>query len=118
MNSRSTNPDAKITVRFLETQEGGRKSDVVASNYGCPLMVDGEAFDCRFLPFQEDVYHLGRTYEIPIKFLSPDLALSHLSVGVRITLWEGKTIAAGTILWLRDRSQVRHAVRTETATAL
>lgn len=61
MNARSKSPDARIAVRFLETQEDGRKSDVTAGSYGCPLIVAGEAFDCRFLPGQEAVYHLGST---------------------------------------------------------
>lgn len=102
----SVNPDARIVVRFLKPEESGRKADITILNYGCPLMVGGEGFDCRFEATDESVYHLGNTYDIPVKFLSPELALARLSVGQQITLWEGKTIAEGVIRWLRDKKTI------------
>lgn len=96
-------PDANIRVRFFPEAEGGRRTDVTACEYGCPLLVDGQGFDCRFMPTTETVYSLGQEYEIPIKFLSPEMALPLLSVGRKISLWEGRPIAEGTITWVRKQ---------------
>jgi hypothetical protein len=42
-------PDAIVEVRFKTTAEGGRRRPLSGAEYfGCPLFVDGEAFDCRF----------------------------------------------------------------------
>ena len=98
------NPDAFITVRFKTTAEGGRQGAIVIPerpeyHYGCPLFVDGEAFDCRLL-ITGQTLQLGETYELPIKFLNPDLAVSKLSPGKLVTLWEGKDIATGKVVRL------------------
>ena len=95
-------PDAVIEVRFKTTAEGGRQGAIVIPEhseipYGCPLFVDGEAFDCRLL-LKGRTLELGGTYELPIAFLCPDLALPKLSVGKAVTLWEGKEIGTGKIV--------------------
>jgi len=41
---------------------------------------------------------LGETYELPVKFLNPDVALRKLSAGKSVTLWEGKDIATGEVV--------------------
>jgi hypothetical protein len=41
---------------------------------------------------------LGNTYELPIKFLNPSLALPKLSPGKAVKLWEGKDIAIGNVV--------------------
>jgi len=94
-------PDAIIEVRFKTTAEGGRQGNIVIAEipYGCPLLVDGEAFDCRLLLMGQTLA-LGETYELPIKLLRPDLALPKLSAGKAVTLWEGKEIATGKVIRL------------------
>jgi len=92
-------PDAVIQIRFKTTAEGGRRSDVASNVYGCPLFVDGEGFDCRLL-LRDQTLHLGETYEVPIKFMNPDLILPKLVPGKSITLWEGKEIATGKVVRL------------------
>jgi len=94
-------PDAWICVRFLSPTEGGRKTDISVRAYGCPLLIDGQGFDCRFMATTEAIYHLGHEYKIPIKFLSPELALPLLSIGKKINLWEGRIIAEGTVTWIQ-----------------
>jgi len=97
-------PDVIIKVRFKTTAEGGRQGAIVIPNcmehqYGCPFFVEGEAFDCRLLIAGETL-KLGETYELPVKFLRPDLVLPKLSVGTSVTLWEGKDIATGQVVRL------------------
>ncbi len=89
--------DATIRLRFKLTKEGGRKSAVSGEYFSCPLMVDGEAFDCR-LDLRGKTLELGQTYDVAIKFLRPDLALASLGIGKAVTLWERKIIATGTVL--------------------
>jgi hypothetical protein len=98
---RNRTPDAIIEVRFKTTGEGGRQNNIVIAEtpYGCPLFVDGEAFDCRLLLTGQTLV-LGGTYELPIKMLRPDLALKKLSTGKTVSLWEGKEIATGKVVRL------------------
>jgi hypothetical protein len=89
-------PDAYIEVRFRTTEEGGRKSPVVGAFYACPMFIDGEGFDCRLF-IKGLKLNLGSYYEVPLKFLNREMALSRLSVGKIVTLWEGRDVADGKI---------------------
>lgn len=97
------NADIYIKVRFKTSEEGGRKTSVKRKTalgpdfYGCPLMVDGTAYDSRLLIEDREI-ELGKYYEIPVKFLDKDLALPNLAVGKNITLLEGKEIANGQVI--------------------
>ena len=97
-------PEAVIRVRFLSTEDGGRESPIVGDKYGCPLMVNEEGFDCRFVLNKHSHFELGEVYEIPVKFLNPELALEALQEGAKITLWEGKVIARGMVIKILDAS--------------
>ncbi|WEF35480.1 hypothetical protein [Pseudoduganella chitinolytica] len=88
--------DALITVRFLSPEEGGRAQPASGRTFGCPLFVDGEGYDCRLL-LDGLVLQPGQQYELPVKFLRREHAEERLRIGAPITLWEGKTIASGTI---------------------
>jgi len=95
-------PDIFIEVRFKTAAEGGRQTAITIpehadSHYGCPLFVDGEGFDCRIL-VKGRTLELGQTYELPIKFLFPNLALPKISVGKSVKLWEGTDIAVGKVI--------------------
>lgn len=92
-------PDAVIKVRFKTTAEGGRQGPIVIAQrpYGCPLLIDEEAFECRLLINAQTLY-LGETYELPVKFLNSDLVLPKLSPGKAVRLWEGKDIATGEVV--------------------
>jgi hypothetical protein len=95
-------PDIFIEVRFKISAEGGRQTAITIPedadcHYGCPLFVDGEGFDCRLL-VKGMTLELGQTYELPVKFLCPDLALPKMLMGKSVTLWEGKHIAVGRVV--------------------
>lgn len=100
-------PDIYIKVRFKTSEEGGRKTSVKRKThlgpdfYGCPLMVDGKAYDCRLLIGDKEI-ELGKYYEIPVKFLDKDLALPNLAVGKSIVLLEGKEVADGEVTKICD----------------
>ena len=97
------NPDIYIKVRFKTSEEGGRqtslkcKTELGPDFYGCPLVVDNKAYDCRLLIGEQEI-ELGKYYEIPVKFLDKDLALPNLAVGKSITLLEGKEVANGQVI--------------------
>jgi hypothetical protein len=93
-------PDVIIEVRFKMASEGGRQGDILGGEfYGCPLFVEGEAFDCRLL-LSGRTLQLGETYELPVKFLNPALVLPKLLPGKSVKLWEGKEIATGKVVRL------------------
>ena len=69
--------DAHINVRFRTTEEGGRKKSIIGDVYACPLIIDGKTYDCRLLIKGLELKR-GVFYEVPIKFLNKNLALSKL----------------------------------------
>jgi hypothetical protein len=88
---------AVIRVRFLSASEGGRSTPINAASYGCPLLVDGKAFDCRFVLDRKVEFEVDRLHRIEVAFLSPEAARQALRPGQGIELWEGKVIAAGVV---------------------
>jgi hypothetical protein len=48
-------------------------------------------------PVLIDELELGKYYEVPVIFLDRDLALTNLSIGKNIILWEGKEVASGSL---------------------
>ncbi|MET2467342.1 hypothetical protein ABXT21_25470, partial [Ralstonia sp. SM1864_UCD524_TZ4] len=96
-------PDAIIKVRFFTTAEGGRNTAVEGQFYACPLFVEGEGqgFDCRLL-LEGQRLELGSTYEVPVKFLYREPALSKLAVGKHVLLWEGRDVAKGQVIKIAD----------------
>lgn len=96
-------PDIYVRIRFKTAFEGGRLTDLQPSQfkhtdyYACPLFIDGKAYDCR-LKIDKMTIELGKHYELPVKFLNKGLVKSHLSVGKKVVLWEGKEIGNGVIV--------------------
>ncbi len=92
-------PEIEIEVRFLLESEGGRKNPVTGDPYpyGCPMIIDGKAHDCRLL-IGNKILELGKPYEVPVKFLNKDLALPKLFIGKSVVLWEGKNIATAKVI--------------------
>ncbi len=97
-------PDALLEVRFLTTDEGGRASPIEGDCYGCPLIVNGFGFDCRFVLEGARRFELGGTYQIGVKFLCAESALKELQEETEISLWEGQTIAEGNVIKLLTTS--------------
>ena len=100
MDSKYRTPDVLIKVRFLLSKEGGRETNVDGTtfDYGCPINIDGQYFDCRFIGNEKKSFNLGEWHDIYIKFLSSELAMPHFTVGKHISLWEGKVIAEGIVV--------------------
>jgi hypothetical protein len=86
-------------VHFLPTAEGGKTVTIPASagHYSVPMCIDVEFFDVRLKPFVPQDISPGDTLDVEMQFLFPGLALLRVSVGTTFTLWEGRTIASGTV---------------------
>lgn len=93
-------------IRFFPASESGRKGDILAISYGCPVFFEGvealshHGYDCRIL---FDEYgrgaSLGETvHAVPMIFLSPDEVFSNVGVGTTFRLWEGGVIAHGVVV--------------------
>jgi hypothetical protein len=92
-------PDLVARVHLYRTEEGGRGNTITGGRFGCPLVYDGEAFDCRILLGQGGASLApGQTADVFIKFLRPDLIKPRLQAGSRFKLWEGKDFADGEVL--------------------
>lgn len=64
--------------------------------YSCPLAVGGENFDCRL--YYPDRVLRGETYDLPVRFLSPEMALEKMRPGSAIQLLEGRVVADGVVV--------------------
>ena len=89
-------PDIYIKVKFRTTLEGGRKTPLTGDFYACPIIIDNKAYDCRLL-IEGMTLELGRSYEVPVKFLNKDSIVPKLIIGKHIILWEGKEVADGQV---------------------
>ncbi len=91
--------DAIIDVCFKTPEEHGRQTAVTGDYYSCPFIVDGEAFDCHLL-LSGHPLELGKTYQVPVKFMNWSLVRARLSEGKSFILWEGKDVATGKVVCL------------------
>jgi hypothetical protein len=89
--------DITIELRFKTTTEGGRKNSIIGGVYSCPMLIDGEAFECR-LYFENKTIQLGESYVVNVKFMNPDIVLPKLAIGKRVALWEGKIVGDGNVI--------------------
>ena len=97
-------PDIIAEVYFLPTELGGRKESTPSNSFGCPLLFEGELFDC--VTSLDDVGSISpdSTVTLPIWFLSPSLIKPRLSVGSDFGLWEIGVIANGTVIEILNDS--------------
>jgi len=95
-------PTSLPEVSLLPTSEGGRKGPTPPDMFGCPVSVAGELFDMRMDLTAVGALRPGRSAEVPIRFLRPDLVMPLLHLGDAFTLWEGKTIGTGKVLKIHE----------------
>jgi hypothetical protein len=92
-----TSPEIVAHVRLFPTSEGGRAGPTPSDQFGCPLVVGDKMFDCRMLLSEVGPLYPGQSALVPIKFLSPDLAMPLLSIGSRFHIWDGKVVGEGEV---------------------
>jgi hypothetical protein len=90
---RPSAPDLLVDIELLPTHLGGRVGPTLPDRFGCPVSIDGEYFDARFDLSAHGSLLPGHSLQaVPLKFLSPHLALPLITVGKVMPLWEGRTI--------------------------
>jgi hypothetical protein len=81
------------------TDAGGKAVTIPPVQFRCPLLINGELFDCRLLLNQTGTsLSPGRTADVPIKFLYLDLVRNLLMPGAKFALWDMQNFADGTVL--------------------
>ncbi len=90
--------DVVAVVRFLATDEGGRKSATPSGYFGCPMSLHGKLYDCRLLLREVGPISPGERATVPIKFLDWSAVAGIVKSGDVFELREGRTIAAGEII--------------------
>jgi hypothetical protein len=61
-------------------------------------------FIARFSTPNGQDFILGKPIEVPVEFMSPDLALPHFQVGTHFIIWHGKDIGVGEVTALTGTS--------------
>ena len=91
-------PEILAEVSFLPTANGGRQGNTPADRFGCLVEYQGEFFDCRLDLAATGPIAPGSIVTVPIQFLAPHLIVPRLSPGARFTLWDGRTVATGSVV--------------------
>ncbi len=92
-------PDIVARIKFRTTEDNGRRKPLPAKQFGCPLIFERAAFDCRLLLDQTgELVYPGEVVEIPVKFLFPQLIKPRLQIGSKFKLWDTKDFADGEVI--------------------
>jgi translation elongation factor EF-Tu-like GTPase len=92
-----TKPDVKVTLRFLTTAEGGRKT-LAYSNYR-PQFYYGNHHYVVNHRFPKEGIAPGEQTQAELEFMSPELLWGKLGVGTVFYIYEGQQkVAEGKIL--------------------
>src|SRR5262245_29151867 len=91
-------PDAIVEIELLATENGGRQSSLPTPQFGCPVGIAGEYFDCRVDLTEVGKISPGGKATVPMAFLFPEFVKPLLAPGVQFTLWEGRTIGHGRVI--------------------
>ena len=87
-----------VKVRFLNTDEGGRKGPILVELYKCMFGLGEELFDCGLDLSNTGPIELGQKVIVPIKFLCPELVKDRLKPGDKFYLREMDKVAEGEII--------------------
>ena len=62
------------------------------------LRVKGGNFIAKFSTPNGHDFILGKPIEVPVEFMSPDLALPQFQVGTQFKMWHGKDVGVGEVI--------------------
>ena len=72
-------PDIVVNLKFLTTEEGGRKTPTPPNFFSCIFDIHGKSHDARMLLENVGAIHPGEDKEsVPVKFLCADLVMPKL----------------------------------------
>lgn len=97
-------PDIIADLKFYTTENGGRKGPTPSNFFGCVISIDQNNFDARLLLEQIGPIFPGECKRnVPIKFLSTDLALMKLKKKQQFFIRDGQVIGAGKVIKIVSR---------------
>ena len=88
-------PDVKATVKFFRSDQGGRDGPTPADSLRCILVVDDKNFDVALWLEEVGSVSPGQTVQVPMSFVSPALAMKHVTLGKKFFLRDYRRIAEG-----------------------
>lgn len=90
--------DIFADIYFYKTEDNGRKTPTSSNFFSCVFIVDDKKHDCRLLLNDIGSIAPGETkFNVPIKFLCPELVFSKIRIGSKFYLWDMRNIAEGEI---------------------
>lgn len=90
-------PEARIFLRLLATEQGGRKSPLLPGVLRGVMMFDpSRGYD--FRATLDTPMAPGEGRELDVRFLCPEEAVLRLTAGAPFVLWDGHPIGEGEIL--------------------
>jgi len=89
---------AKLAVTFFSVKDGGKEKPTQGEWYACPLIFpNGKALDCR-LYLEGRRFMPGDEGDLYVKFLDYENAVSLLSVGQLLQLWDGGVVGRARVI--------------------
>ena len=90
-------PDFFAKIQLYPTDAGGRSGPTPPDALRCIAELDGKNFGV-FLWLQEaGSLQPGASARVPASFIAPELASSHVALGKRFFIREGRRVGEGTI---------------------
>ena len=90
--------DIIAEIHFYSENEGGRDIPTPDNFFGCPMIINGNFYDCRLLLGNIGSVKPGDKIIVPIKFLDSQKVLGLLKQDDKFELWEMRNIAEGKVV--------------------
>ena len=87
--------DAKATVRFYKTEDGGRNGPTPLGWYKCPLKFNEEFFDCGMFFDKNRSILPGEKIEVELVFAQPVSVFKILRKQKYFQVWEVRIVGDG-----------------------
>ena len=85
------------TIKFIATENGGRKGPLPDGRIGYVIEVDKQNFSCWLINTSSVAVNPGDTAQLEVVLLAPELAVPFLNIGVGFILKDYRQIATGVV---------------------
>jgi hypothetical protein len=102
--SSPVSPQITARVQLTATESWRGAPPAPDGDVRATLRVDDTSFIARFSTPNGQDFILGKSIEVPVEFMSPDLALPKFQVGTQFKIWAGKDVGVGEVIALAGTS--------------
>ena len=102
--SSPVSPQITARVQLTATDSWHGAPPAADGDVRTTLRVGDTSFVARFSTSNGHEFISGKPIEVPVEFMSPDLALPKFQVGTQFKIWAGKDVGVGEVIALAGTS--------------